>query len=204
MFQAILANAQRRYAGHKIAKNLVGLATVGTENVEHRLHRNTAVEKLHVGQNQTFLKEFGGIGRQRARHHASQVHPMALVRHPCHQPAVVENRQSKCYVVDMAYAARVGIVADEQIAGFETRCGVLAENIFDGGVQHAHKAGNAGAGAGQIPLCIRDRDAEIKHLVDHRAHGGARHGSEHLVGNRGEGSLNDLYGKRIDVTRCLR
>ena len=99
---------------------------------------------------------------------------------------------------DVADAAAVRIVGDKDIARVDI-VAELGDYRLDGRIEHADETRNTGARAGQLTVNVGDGHAEIEHLIDHRAHGGAGHRSEHFIRDGGQRKLNDFRRKRI---RC--
>ena len=124
---------------------------------------------------------------------------MREVRHPGDQPVVVEDRLEEDDVVEMRAAARIGVVADEDVAGPDRRKIVVLEDVIGDAEQRAEMDRDVlGLGDGASFSIEQGRRAVLP-LLDVGRVGGADDGLAHLFDDGGERAADDLDGDRIEL-----
>ena len=104
-----------------VADALIGDPDIGKDDRQDLLIDSRRLVKLHRRQAQTFLLDFGGMGRKSARHHAAGVGPVAGIGEPSEMAAAIEERLDELDVHQMR-AAEIGIVDDENVAFADGLC----------------------------------------------------------------------------------
>ena len=164
--------------------------------------RNACADHLDFGQLQPLLINVHRLGVDAARTGAPDVHPVRFVGEPGHDLALNEQGHNEHHVVQVAHAAKVRHVGDEDVARLDIPGPIeLALDGLDARLQHADESGNARAGAGKVAVGVEQRHPKIKHFVDDRTHRRLAHGGEHFIGDRRQGTLDDFSGDRIAVLR---
>ena len=181
----------------EIADEKVGQARIGGHDLHHRLNRLARVDELDRGKPQPLGVDVARVDGHRAGDGAADVVPMPDIRRPGDERAAAKDRHREHDVVEMRNAAVIGIVADENVSGRDVGRGRELQEALDRLVEHADKAGNAGAGADQIAARIGDAGSDVEHLVDDRAHRRLSKGREHLVRRGGKRLLNDVEREAI-------
>jgi hypothetical protein len=109
-----LADRARR-PGPDVADALVGDADIAEDDGEDLLVHRPLLEELHGRQAQALLLDFGGAGREAARHHAADIRPVAGIGQPRKQRAAIEERLHEAHVHQVR-AAEIGVVDDVDVA----------------------------------------------------------------------------------------
>jgi hypothetical protein len=148
---------------------------------------------------QALLVDLARVGRDAPRHHAADVAEVRDVGRPGHELAVGEHGHGQDDVVEVRDAAVVGVVGHVDVALADARARVELEDPPHRLVEHADERGDPGAAGGELPVRVGDPRAHVEHLVDDRAHRGAPHRGEHLVGRGLQARLDDLQRDRVEV-----
>ena len=143
------------------------------------------------------MERLGGVGRQSARRHPADVGHVYERRGKERQAAIVKHRLEQHHVVGVD-PAPVGVVEDKDVAVGHLGGREVLQQLLEGGPQagEVHQR-SARRLRDEPPLSVEDGAGGVPAFLHRRRVGASHDGHAHLLGDGGEGVLDDLQGDRF-------
>ena len=194
--QARLAEAHRADLGRQVAPEVARMAHIERQHLQQVLARPAALLEAQWRDAQALMEDFGGGGVVGAVRRPADIAVMGAIDRPEGEPPGDEHRREHGHIRQMAAAAGIGIVDDEQIALMH----ILAEARRDRLRRPGHGADmhrNMLRLGHQPAAVVADGGGEVARGVQDLRIGGAQHRLAHLLDDGRQAVADDGNGDRV-------
>ena len=197
------AKTDRADLRRQVALEVARVAHIQRHHLQKVLARVAPLPEPKRRDTQPLMENLGSGGVVGAVGRASDIAVMGAVDRPEGQPPVDEHRREHRHIRQVAAAARIGIVDDEQVAFMH----ILAEagrNRLRRPRHRAHMDRDMLRLRNQPAVAIADGGGEVARRVENLRIGGAQHRLAHLLDDGRQPVADHGDGDRVEIARHRR